>query len=392
MLAATDTAVAWLNMAEVFAGIVGGLLLGTWVDRASRRRLLIGADLVRGLLLMLLPLAWWGGQLTVALLAGVSFAVGLNTHVFSAAYNAFLPRVVPAHELLVSNAKVRGTAAVAEAGSFSLGGVIVGLLGAPAAILIDVASYLTSAWFIARVPRDEPSVAERPAPPPGWADTARGFLSDTRAGLAWVNGAPTLKSLMICSASMSCWGQMMGVVYMLFVARELALPPVLLGVLFAVGGASSLVSVVVIARLSRRVRYGKVVMYSLLAGVTGTVCLVLAPRGSLWLATVAIVLQQLILDSGFASFSLVEQTFKQTLPPEDMLGRVNGVAQWLGSVGQVIGGVAGALLVARIGSRGVLWLAAGGIGTTILYAWAANLVRLEAVRPVLAQPAGDATV
>ena len=40
-----------------------------WVrgsDRASRRRLLIAADLVRGLLLLLLPLAWWGGQLTVA--------------------------------------------------------------------------------------------------------------------------------------------------------------------------------------------------------------------------------------------------------------------------------------------------------------------------------------
>ena len=148
---------------------------------------MIAADLVRGLLLLWLPLAWWGGHLTVALLAVVSFAVGLNTQMFSAAYNAFLPRVVPAHELLVSNAKVRGTAAVAEAGSFSLGGVIVGLLGAPAAILINVASYFASAWFIARVPRDAPSVAQRPASPLSWAHTTRGFLSETRAGMAWVN-------------------------------------------------------------------------------------------------------------------------------------------------------------------------------------------------------------
>ena len=97
----------------------------------------------------------------------------------------------------------------------------------------------------------------------------------------------------------------MSVVYLSFVARELVLPPVLLGILFAVGGASSLTSVVVVARLSRHVRYGKVLMYGLLAGITGAVCLVLAPRGSLWLAALAIVLQQLILDSGFASFASI---------------------------------------------------------------------------------------
>ena len=131
-------------------------------------------------------------------------------------------------------------------------------------------------------------------------------------------------------------------------------------------------------------------MYGLLGGGTGAVCLVLAPRGSVGLAALAIMLQQLILDSGFASFSLVEQTFKQTLAPETMLGRVNGVAQWLASVGQVIGGGVGALLVALVGSRGVLWLAVGGLGVTILYAWGANLSRLEAVQPMLASPVGEA--
>jgi hypothetical protein len=89
-------------------------------------------------------------------------------------------------------------------------------------------------------------------------------------------------------------------------------------------------------------------------------------------------LQQLILDAGFAAFSLVEQTCKQTLSPSAMLGRVNGVAQWLISIGQITGGVGAALLVGMIGSRGVLWFALIGIAASILFAWLSGLHALHA--------------
>ncbi|MGH8597926.1 MAG: MFS transporter, partial [Gammaproteobacteria bacterium] len=374
-LSASDSAVAWLNMAEVFAGIVGGLFLGTCVDRASRKHLLITADLARAVLLVAIPLAWWYGQLTVALLAGVAFSEGLNTHLFRAAYNAYLPSAVPKHELLKSNAKVRGSAAIAEAGSFSLGGVIVGLLGAPIAILIDVASYLVSALLISRVP----NVAARNAAVStlSWAHTTKAFLNETRIGMRWVNAHRSLRSLLICAASMACWDQMIGVVYMLFVARDLALSPSLLGVLFAVGGASSLVSVIIVTKLSHRIRYGQVLIYGMLATLVGLVCLVLAPTSNLWLAAVAIVLQQLILDAGLTAFSLVEQTCKQTLAPNEYLGRVNGVAQWSRSLAQVGGGVAAALIVGSVGSRGVLWIALLGMAMSILYTRWSRLHELQ---------------
>jgi ABC-type Fe3+-siderophore transport system permease subunit len=61
-----------------------------------------------------------------------------------------------------------------------------------------------------------------------------------------------------------------------------------------------------------------------------------------------------------------------------MLGRVNGVAQWLISIGQIVGGVAAALLVSVIGSRGVLSLALIGIATSILFAWLSGLHVLRA--------------
>jgi MFS family permease len=371
-LSASDSAVAWLNMAEVFAGIVGGLFLGTWVDRASRKQLLVAADLVRAALLLAIPLAWWQGQLSIMLLATVAFAVGLGSHLFGAAYNAYLPGVVPQSQLLTSNAKVRGTAAVAEAGSFSLGGVVVGTLGAPLAILIDVISYLASALLISRVPSAMPD-ATATVSALNWGHSAASFLRETREGIRWVNAHRALRSLLICAAGMACWGQMMGVVYMLYVVRDLRLSPVLLGVLFAVGGASSLLSVIAVAKLSTRIRYGHILLYGMCASFLGLLCLVLAPGSNAWLAALAIVLQQLILDAGFAAFSLVEQTCKQTLSPSAMLGRVNGVAQWLISIGQIVGGVAAALLVAVIGSRGVLSLALIGIATSILFAWLSGL-------------------
>jgi predicted MFS family arabinose efflux permease len=339
--------------------------------------LLIGADLVRAALLLAIPLAWWQGQLSIALLAVVAFTVGLNSHLFGAAYNAYLPSVVPQSELLTSNAKVQGTAAVAEAGSFSLGGVIVGLVGAPLAILIDVVSYLVSALLISRLP---PATLKQAVPVStlSWGHSAAAFLRETRDGMRWVNAHRSLGSLLICAASMGCWGQMMGVVYMLFVVRDLALSPALLGVLFAVGGASSLISVVAVAKLAERIRYGRILVCGMCAGLVGLLCLALAPASNLWLAVLAIVLQQLILDAGFAAFSLVEQTCKQTLSPSEMLGRVNGVAQWLLSLGQIVGGVTAALLVGTIGSRRVLWCAAVGIAISIVFAWVTKLHTLRA--------------
>jgi MFS family permease len=377
-LAASDSVVAWLNMAEVFAGILGGLFLGTWVDRASRKHLLIAADLIRAVLLLAIPVAWWLGHLNIALLTSVAFGVGLNTHLFGAAYNAYLPSVVPKAELLLSNAKVRGSTAIAEAGSFSLGGVVVGLFGAPLAILIDVVSYIVSAALIFQTP----SIASRSTTVSAlsWGHSARTFLAETREGMRWVNAHLQLRSLLLCAASMACWSQMMGVVYMLYVVRDLALSPTLLGVLFAVGGASSLISVIAVTKVSHRVRYGRVLIYGMCAVFVGLLCVVLAPSSSLWLAALAIVLQQLILDAGFSAFSLVEQTCKQTLSPGEMLGRVNGVAQWLLSIGQIAGGIAAALLVGILGSRGVLWLALAGIAASILYTWLSGLHKLQVTK------------
>jgi predicted MFS family arabinose efflux permease len=390
-LAASDSAVAWLNMAEVLAGILGALFLGTWVDRASRKQLLIIADLFRAGLLLAIPLAWWSGHLSIALLALVAFAVGINTHLFGAAYNAYLPGVVPQAQLLTSNAKVRGSQAIAEAGSFSLGGVIVGVLGAPMAIVIDVVSYVASAMLIARIPNEDSVQVTRPASALSWTQSTAEFLRETQAGWRWIGTQRLMRDLLICTASLACWSQMMGVVYMLYVVRDLALSPALLGVLFAVGGASSLTAVIVVSKLSSRVRYGQILLYGLSAIFVGLLCLVIAPESNLGLAALAIILQQLIMDGGFSAFSLVEQTCKQTLSPDAMLGRVNGVAQWLQSIGQILGGVGAALLVGAIGSRNVMWIALAGVAMSILYAAWSGLYKLQArVEPAKFEANGEA--
>jgi hypothetical protein len=61
-----------------------------------------------------------------------------------------------------------------------------------------------------------------------------------------------------------------------------------------------------------------------------------------------------------------------------MLGRVNGVAQWLRSIGQIAGGVTAALIVGSVGSRGVLWIALFGIAASIVYAALSGLHKLQA--------------
>lgn len=55
-----------------------GLIVGVWVDRLPRRQLLMVADVARAMLLFLIPAAWAFDMVSIELLYGVAFMVGVR--------------------------------------------------------------------------------------------------------------------------------------------------------------------------------------------------------------------------------------------------------------------------------------------------------------------------
>lgn len=136
-----------------------GHMAGAWVDRVSRRRVLIASDLARALLVLSVPLCMGLGLSSPALMYAVIFLVGTSTAFFNPAKIALIPDLVQRNELQSANALVSGTGTIATLIGTYVAGLVVERLGTMASFTIDGFSYLVSCaamWMIA--------VKERPVP------------------------------------------------------------------------------------------------------------------------------------------------------------------------------------------------------------------------------------
>ena len=161
--------VAALLIADFLPTLVLGLLLGPLIDRFSRRRLMIGADLVR--LAAFVSLAFAPSASAIVALAGV---VGVATGLFRPAVYAGLPGLVDERDLPRANSLFQVGENVTWLLGPLLGGTIVALSSPDVAYLLNAATFLVSAGLLARIPDVLLRVGE-PASAGHWSDLLEGI-------------------------------------------------------------------------------------------------------------------------------------------------------------------------------------------------------------------------
>lgn len=176
------TSVRWLPY------LVLGLVAGVLVDRSRRRPVLITTDLARGLLLLAVPLLAVTHRLGIAMLMAFMAVFGLLSMFHDAAFQSFLPRLVPPGLLTPAHARIDQSDAVAQTSGPALAGVLVSLLTAPWAVLVDAISYVVSGVLLLRV---------RVAEPPPTRRSAHGIRAEAADGLRWIYHHEMLRPLAI---------------------------------------------------------------------------------------------------------------------------------------------------------------------------------------------------
>src|SRR5262249_10572628 len=134
--------------------------------------------------------------------------------------------------LLDANSKLTASSAVAEVAGFGICGWLVQWLTAPIAILIDAVSFIASAVAIATIRTSEPAIVVSA----GERQLAREIAEGARK--IWSDGR--LRALGVVGVLGGFFGSLWGTIYMLFVVNSLGFNPAVLGMIFAVGGLSSL--------------------------------------------------------------------------------------------------------------------------------------------------------
>ncbi len=146
----TDSSV-WVSalLAADFLPLVAvGLLAAPLVDRLSRKRVMVVADLVRAAVFLLLPFA--GGPLAIVALAAV---VGLASGFFRPALYAGVPNLVDEDDLPQANSLLQAVENLTWMLTPPIAGVLVGVWGPESGVLVNALSFVASALLLVRHPR-----------------------------------------------------------------------------------------------------------------------------------------------------------------------------------------------------------------------------------------------
>lgn len=351
VLQAGPGALSLLGVAATLPVLLLGLFAGVWVDRRRRRPIMIAADLIRFAAMLSIPLAAWFNLLTIAQLLAVVVAVATLSLLFNAADAGYLPFLVEPERLSKANAARETIDAGAEIVGPPIGGVLVQVLTAPAALLIDAISYLVSALFLLGT-RDAESAAPQSVP-------RKHILHEIAEGLRGLWHQPILRPLLLARVIRTFFGGMIGPFYVLYVVRHLGVSPAVMGVIIACGGLAALAGAVLVPWLNARVPAGPGLIGAFAIKTAG---LALMPLAGLLpaFAVPLLVLQQLLQDSVTSYFAVNERTLRQQLVPNRQLGRVAATIAVVNDGPVPLGALIAGLLVQIVSIDAVLWIAVAG--------------------------------
>jgi predicted MFS family arabinose efflux permease len=335
------------------------------------------------MLLGAIPLAWAAGVLSLPLLLAIVAGYGTASLVNDAASMSFLPRLVPREQLQRAHARVDRADAVAQTTGPVLAGLLIKVLGAPLAVLVDSLTYLFSAatvWSLRTPDRKPTGSCQRP-----------NLRLEIGEGVRWVYRGSGLARLAVATHVWFAANAVIGTVVAPFALVELGLSPLQFGVTTALGGVGGILGATLSGAGGRRLGTGGAVITAHLFSVVAACVLALAGLGaSGWWAVTVLGLGQALHGFGLVFSNSHEMSYRQALTPDSLQARTNTTMRAFNRPVVVLAAPLGGLLAVRAGTRSALLVAAGVflLAAVIL---AASPFRKAQVAPDNPNPTGDQT-
>lgn len=362
---------ALLHATELDYGILFGsaqlpfalfaLFVGVFVDRHRRKRIMVFANIGRGILLGLIPLAFfigWLNRLGMPLLYAVSFLVGLLTVFFDVSYQAILPSIVERDQISEGNRRLEASRSTAQVVGPSIAGVAVQIVTAPVAIAIDALAYIGSASFLSRIRTEETVQA-----------TPHSVMHDLREGLNVVLKNKLLRSIAGSTGTSNLFSSALFAAAFGYLVNQLGFTPGLFGLIFTLGSTGALLGVFMSSRVAKRIGVGPAIVVSMLVSGLGAIpYLVVGPSlgisllkigpvgalGTLQFDLNSVLLMLSFFIGAFSSvvYNINQVSLRQAIVPLGLQGRMNASMRWIvwGTLplGSFLGGGLGTLLGPRI--------------------------------------------
>src|SRR3954447_6829837 len=346
-------------LAATLPNVVLGPIAGTFVDRWEHKRVMIGSDLIRAVLVIAIPFA---AAANVVLVYPLVFAVTAVSLFFRPAKVAFLPRIVKDEDVMVASSATWTADTLADVLGFPIAGLFVAFLGTEArqlslAFFVDSATYVLSAVLLATIvvaPMTRVFVATT-------AGAVRTFMNQLVDGWRFMRTrAPLIQNTFISVIAQMTAGVTLAltVVYARDSLDTSVLPyPQNFAAIETAIGIGNLIGGLAVGIIGARLRKGWMVVAGFIVMGAATVILGLTSNVVLALGAATIV--------GIANlvYIIPTQTIFIELTPIELMGRVIAIRSSL-----VFGAMTLAMAVAGILAESVpagLVIAAFGVLTTL---------------------------
>lgn len=327
------------------------LFIGTWLDRANRKWAKVAADLVRAVALALFVVSLVQGWVGLPALYVLALILGVAELVADSASSILIRSVVNKENLERAYSRVYTGMLVGDSfvgpplGSwlFSLSNLI--------PFVFQSFLLLISALFVSNLSGEFKTQSGK---------TTQGVWKDTTSGLRYLWSQGSLRALALASGSINFVNRAVFSILVLYALEVLRVSEVAYGFLSAAFGVGGVVGSLVASYVSSRLGRSVTLQLALVTMAVSFSGLAFAPPPFIvWILL-------FMLGSATITWGIVSTALRQTVVPDELLGRVGGAQQFLAAGISPVGTAVGGLIAQEFGLTSPFVLAAILSALTVL--------------------------
>ena len=319
-----------IGLLQTIPPLILSPLIGVYLDRANKKTVMVWVDIARTALVLLVPLLYTFGELSLERLYAAVFLLAVVSTIFGPALSSAVPQLVRRDQLTAANALLQTTTNTGLLIGPLFSGIGIALIGSQNVLYVDAATFFVSALCLM-------GVRLRPIEASAADEIGRGtWTQELIAGVRFVCLEQTVLVLMVTAALYSLAASAFAFMLPVFAEQNLSVGALELGALWSALGAGMLATSTWLASLAQGDLQGRFTLISRSMVVGG-----LAMCG-LSLLTAPLIAAALILIIGgsTAMFMPIVWGVLQEVTPAPLLGRVFTTFS-TGSMASAMAGMAG---------------------------------------------------
>lgn len=304
-----------VGLLQTLPPLLFGPLIGVFLDRVRKKPVMIAVDLLRTLMILLIPVLYATGTLTLDRLYVLVFATAIFSTVFGPALTSAVPLIVPKDRLTAANALMQTTTNVGLLVGPAVSGLGIALIGAQNVLYVDAATFFVSALCLFPIRMHETFTQASAAS----KKLTEGIAADLLVGFRFVFVEQKTVTLLMLTATLYSVG-ISAFIFLLpvFAKDVLGVGPIQLGWLWSALGVGMLLASLGLTSISQgdvpwRLRF--------MSGALAIGGIAVAALGFLD-APVAAGALLAVIGGSTAMFTPLVWTMLQELTPAHLLGRV----------------------------------------------------------------------